>query len=101
MAQAHLIWSKQNGIFICRTGNIANAALDYYVDRGTVYAKDKQPLLATVDKSARRFLVAKNVRFIEGCIPPLLLITQRWCRSQPANIQRVNYAWKEHHAGIS
>ena len=34
--------------------NIANAALDYYIDRGTVYANSLQdkPLLAAMDKSA-------------------------------------------------
>jgi len=37
--------------------NVANAALDYYIDKGTVYAQSLQdkPLLAAMEKNAKNF----------------------------------------------
>ena len=37
--------------------NIANAALDYYIDKGKVYSNSLQdkPLLAAMDKGAKNF----------------------------------------------
>ena len=38
--------------------NIANAALDYYIDKGNVYSQslaDKQPLLQAMDSAAKTF----------------------------------------------
>ena len=88
--------------------NIANAALDYYIDRGTVYANSLQdkPLLAAMDKSAKTFPGGKeNVSMaVKGTYTTTVsgyTHNDTVSYANPANIQRVNYAWKEHHAGIS
>jgi hypothetical protein len=88
--------------------NIANAALDYYIDRGTVYANSLQdkPLLAAMDKSAKTFPGGKeNVSMaVKGVYTSTVAgytHNDTVSYANPANIQRVNYPWKEHHTGIS
>ncbi len=88
--------------------NIANAALDYYIDRGTVYENSKQdkPLLKALDSKAVEFpggkgavsLAVKGV-YTTGVAGYTHNSTVSY--SNPANIERVNYNWKEHHSGIS
>ena len=88
--------------------NIANASLDYYLDRGTVYSQTLQdkPLLAAMDKKAKTFPGGKGnisaaVKGVYTTTAAGYTHTDTVSYSTPANIQRVNYAWKEHHAGIS
>ena len=88
--------------------NIANAALDYYIDKGKVYANSLQdkPLLSAMDKGAKTFpggkenvsLAVKGV-YTTGVAGYTHNDTVSY--SNPANINRVNYPWKEHHSGIS
>lgn len=88
--------------------NIANAALDYYIDKGKVYANSLQdkPLLAAMDKGAKTFpggkenvsLAVKGV-YTTGVAGYTHNDTVSY--ANPANINRVNYPWKEHHSGIS
>ena len=88
--------------------NIANAALDYYIDKGKVYANSLQdkPLLAAMDKSAKTFPGGKeNVSLaVKGVYTSTVAgytHNDTVSYANPANIERVNYPWKEHHTGIS
>jgi len=88
--------------------NIANAALDYYIDKGKVYANTLQdkPLLAAMDKSAKTFPGGKeNVSLaVKGAYTSTVAgytHNDTVSYANPANIERVNYPWKEHHTGIS
>tara|TARA_B000000609_G_scaffold18874_1_gene11659 strand:+ start:6121 stop:7173 length:1053 start_codon:yes stop_codon:yes gene_type:complete len=88
--------------------NIANAALDYYIDKGTVYANSLQdkPLLAAMDKTAKTFPGGKeNVSLaVKGVYTSTVAgytHNDTVSYANPANIERVNYPWKEHHTGIS
>ena len=88
--------------------NISRAALDYFIDRGTVYSQTLQdkPLLAAMDKKAKTFPGGKGN--ISAAVKGVYTTTAAGYThdgtvsyATPANIQRVNYAWKEHHAGIT
>tara|TARA_Y100000992_G_C21273037_1_gene498083 strand:- start:2632 stop:3684 length:1053 start_codon:yes stop_codon:yes gene_type:complete len=88
--------------------NIANAALDYYIDKGKVYANSLQdkPLLAAMDKGSKTFPGGKeNVSLaVKGTYTTTVAgytHNDTVSYANPANINRVNYAWKEHHSGIS
>lgn len=88
--------------------NIANAALDYYIDKGKVYANSLQdkPLLAAMDKSAKTFPGGKEnvslaVKGVYSTTVAGYTHNDTVSYANPANINRVNYAWKEHHSGIS
>ena len=88
--------------------NIANAALDYYIDKGTVYSQTlaDKPLLNMIDKKAANFPGGKeNVSLaVKGVYSTTVAgYTHNDTVSyvNPANIQRVNYPWREHHSGIS
>tara|TARA_R100001463_G_scaffold19946_3_gene48865 strand:+ start:2331 stop:3386 length:1056 start_codon:yes stop_codon:yes gene_type:complete len=87
---------------------ISRAALDYFIDRGTVYSQTLQdkPLLAAMDKKAKTFPGGKGN--ISAAVKGVYTTTAAGYThdgtvsyATPANIQRVNYAWKEHHAGIT
>jgi len=88
--------------------NIANAALDYYIDKGKVYANSLQdkPLLAAMDKSAKTFPGGKEnfslaVKGVYSTTVAGYTHNDTVSYANPANINRVNYPWKEHHSGIS
>lgn len=88
--------------------NIANAALDYYIDKGTVHAQTlaDKPLLAKMESGAASFPGGKeNVSLaVKGAYSSSVAgYTHNDTVSyvNPANILRVNYPWKEHHTGIS
>ena len=88
--------------------NVANAALDYYIDKGTVYAQSLQdkPLLAAMEKNAKKFPGGKGdvSLAVKGAYTTTVegyKATDTVTYANPANIQRVNYTWREHHAGIS
>lgn len=92
--------------------NVANAALDYYIDRGTIYSQSIQdkPLLAAMDKSAKTFpggkgnvdLAVKGDYGVSGTAHVMgYTATDSVTYVNPINIKRVNYTWREHHTGIS
>lgn len=88
--------------------NIANAALDYYIDKGNVYAQSLQdkPLLKAMDSSAKTFPGGKGELSVavKGTYTTSVsgyTHNDTVTYANPANIKRANYAWKEHHAGIS
>ncbi len=88
--------------------NVANAALDFYIDKGTVYANSLQdkPLLAQMEKSSKTFPGGKGdvSLAVKGAYTTTVAGytgTDAVTYANPANIERVNYTWAEHHAGIS
>ena len=88
--------------------NIANAALDYYIDKGNVYAQSLQdkPLLKAMDSAAKTFPGGKGELSVavKGTYTTTVsgyTHNDTVTYANPANIKRANYAWKEHHAGIS
>ena len=88
--------------------NVANAALDYYIDRGTVYSQTLQdkPLLAAMDKNAKTFPGGKGkvdlaVKGVYTTTVAGYTGTDTVSYANPINIKRANYTWREHHAGIS
>ena len=88
--------------------NVANAALDYYVNKGKVFSQTLQdkPLLAAMEKTAKTMPGGKgNVSLaVKGVYTSGVagyVATDTVTYANPANIQSVNYPWKEHHTGIS
>ena len=88
--------------------NVANAALDYYVDKGKIQSSliEDKPLLAAMDKNSKTMPGGKgNVSLaVKGVYTSGVAgygATDTVTYANPANIQRVNYPWKEHHTGIS
>jgi hypothetical protein len=88
--------------------NIANAALDYYIDRGKVYSQSlaDKPLLAAMDGKAKTFPGGKGELSVavKGDYTTTVAgytHNDTVAYANPANIKRATYAWKEHHAGIS
>ena len=88
--------------------NIANAALDYYIDQGNVYANTlaDKPLLNLMDGKAKTFPGGKSdlsvaVKGVYTTQVAGYTHNDTVAYANPANIQRANYAWKEHHSGIS
>lgn len=88
--------------------NIANASLDYYIDKGNVHSQTlaDKPLLKMLDGKAKSFPGGKadlSVAVKGAYTTTVAGYTHNDTVSyaNPANIQRANYAWKEHHAGIS
>lgn len=88
--------------------NIANAALDYYIDQGNVYSNTlaDKPLLNLMDGKAKTFPGGKEnlsvaVKGVYTTQVAGYTHNDNVAYANPANIQRANYAWKEHHSGIS
>ena len=88
--------------------NIANAALDYYIDKGNVYAQTIQdkPLLASLDGKSKTFPGGKGQ--VSVAVKGQYTTTvagythnDTVTYANPANIKRANFTWREHHAGIS
>lgn len=89
-------------------GNITNAALDWYEDKGNVNLQSiqKKPLLAAMDAKSKTFPGGKgNVSLaVKGDYASTL---QGYSTDDtvnyvnPAKVKRVNYPWKEHHIGIT
>lgn len=92
--------------------NIANAALDYYLDKGDTFQQSIQqrPLVAAMESKAKTFpggkgLISLAVQFAFGAggvNDTLRGYTQNDTVQfyNPANIRRANYPWREHHIGI-
>ena len=88
--------------------NIANAALDYYIDKGNVYTQSlaDKPLLKSLDAKAKTFPGGKGELSVavKGDYTTTVAgytHNDTVAYANPANIKRAAYAWKEHHSGIS
>src|SRR5215831_11178685 len=93
--------------------NIANSALDYYYNRGDTFKQSIQakPLLRLCEGSAKSFpggkgnisLAVKGAYGAAGVNDKVVGYTHNDTVSfyTPANIQRVNYPWREHHLGLT
>ena len=88
--------------------NIANAALDFYIDKGDVLSQTIQnkPLLKAMDSKNKTFPGGKgDVNLaVKGAYTTTVAgytHNDTVAYANPANIVRANYTWREHHAGIS
>lgn len=87
--------------------NIANAALDYYISKGSVFSSTIQdkPLLAALDAKAKTFPGGKGQVSVgvKGQYDSSLggfTHNDTVNYVNPAKIKRANFTWKEHHIGI-
>jgi hypothetical protein len=87
--------------------NIANAALDYYINRGEVINSllEDKPLLQAMERASKTFPGGKGEisAAVKGSYSSTVSGYNPYDQVDyvnPANIKRVSYAWKEHHAGI-
>jgi hypothetical protein len=88
--------------------NISNAALDWYINKGNVMSQSIQdkPLFNAMDKAAKTFpggkgnvdLAVKGV-YTTGVAGYEAADTVAY--TNPHNIKRAVYTWKEHHAGLA
>ena len=93
--------------------NISNAALDYYLNKGETFKQSIQarPLLAMLEAGAKTFpggkgnisLAVKGAFGAGGVNDSVTGYTHNDAVNfyTPANIQRVNFPWKEHHIGLT
>src|SRR4030095_373151 len=93
--------------------NIANASLDFYMNKGDTFKQSIQakPLLRLAEGSAKSFpggkgnisLAVKGVYGAGGVNDHVVGYTHNDTVAfyTPANIKRVNYPWREHHIGIT
>lgn len=93
--------------------NIANAALDYYFEKGTVFSNtiQQKPMLAMFERKAKTFPGGKGnisigVKGSYGAAGVNDSVKGYTHNDQvvfytPANIKRANYAWREHHIGLT
>ncbi len=91
-----------------KLSSIANAALDYYLQKGEVISQtlEDKPLLRMMDAKAKTFPGGKgNVSLaVKGTYTTTLAgytHSDQVSYVEPDNLLRVNYPWKEHHAGIT
>ena len=93
--------------------NIANASLDFYLNKGDTFKQSIQakPLLRLMEGSAKSFpggkgnisLAVKGTYGAGGVNDHVVGYTHNDSVSfyTPANIQRCNYPWREHHIGLT
>ena len=88
--------------------NISYAALDFYINRGDVMSQSIQdkPLFAAMDKAAKTFPGGKGgvdlaVKGVYTTTVAGYNAADTVTYTNPANIKRANYTWKEHHAGLA
>lgn len=93
--------------------NIANAALDYYMERDTVFQQtiQKKPMLAWMDKNSDTFpggkgaisFAVKGAYGAGGSNDTLKGYTHddTVVFFTPANIKRTSFTWREHHIGLT
>jgi hypothetical protein len=93
--------------------NIANAALDFYYNKGDTFKQSIQakPLLRLMESSAKSFpggkgnisLAVKGDYGAGGVNDHVVGYTHNDTVNfyTPANIKRVNYPWREHHIGLT
>lgn len=92
---------------------IANAALDFYLNKDTAYAQTIQsrPLLGAMESGAKSFpggkgkiSVAVKAAYGAGGVNDSLAgytADDTVTFFNPSNLTRMNYDWREHHIGIS
>lgn len=88
--------------------NIANSALDFYMDRGTVYAQNIQnkPMLQAFDRAAGSFpggkgTVSLAVKSGQGGLTLTGYTHDDVVNyGNPANTKRLNFPWREHFIGM-
>lgn len=93
--------------------NIANASLDYYLNRGDTFKQSIQakPLLSAMEALNKTFpggkgnisLAIKGIFGAAGVNDGVVGYTHNDTVNfyTPANISRVNYPWREHHIGLT
>ena len=93
--------------------NIANAALDFYLNKGKEFQQHIQnkPLLEMMERKGKTFpggkgnisLAVKGVYGSGGVNDYVAGYTHNDAVNfyTPANIQRVNFPWREHHIGLT
>src|SRR4029078_3514333 len=93
--------------------NIANAALDFYYNKGDTFkqAIQAKPMLKWAESSAKSFpggkgnisLAVRGYYGAGGVNDHIVGYTHNDTVSfyTPANIKRVNYPWREHHIGLT
>jgi hypothetical protein len=93
--------------------NIANASLDYFLNKGDTFKQTLQnkPLLSFMEKGAKSFpggkgdisLAIKGVYGAGGTNDGVAGFTHNDTVNfyTPANIDRVKYPWREHHIGLT
>lgn len=93
--------------------NIAGAALDYYLNRGKEFQQsiEQKPLLEAMERKAKTFpggkgnisLAVKGAFGAGGVNDSVAGYTHNDAVNfyTPANIQRINFPWKEHHIGLT
>jgi len=93
--------------------NIANGALDFYLNKGTAYqqAIQQRPLLRAIEAGAKSFpggkgnisLAVQGQYGAGGVNDSLVGYTgdDTVAFFNPTNLARLNYTWREHHIGIS
>jgi len=94
-------------------GNIANASLDFYYNKGDTFKQSIQskPLLRFMESGAKSFpggkgnisLAVKGDYGAGGVNDHVVGYTHNDTVGfyTPANIKRVNYPWREHHIGLT
>lgn len=88
--------------------NIANSALDFYMDRGTVHAQNIQnkPMLQAFDRAAGSFpggkgTVSLAVKSGQGGLALTGYTHDDLVNyGNPANTKRLNFPWREHFIGM-
>lgn len=88
--------------------NIANSALDFYMDKGTVYAQNIQnkPMLKAFDSAAGTFPGGKGsvslaVKSGQGGLTLTGYTHDDVVNyGNPANTKRINFSWREHFIGM-
>lgn len=93
--------------------NIANSALDYYLNKGNTFKQSIQnkPLLELLDRKSKTFpggkgnisLAIKGAFGAGGVNDYVAGYTHNDTVNfyTPANVQRVNFPWREHHIGLT
>ncbi len=87
--------------------NIANASLDFYLNRGDVLSQviQDKPLFSAMDKASKSFPGGKGHvdLAVKGVYETTLAgytATEQVDYDNPDHIKRAKYAWREHHIGI-
>lgn len=88
--------------------NISNAALDWYINKGDVMSQSimDKPLFSAMDKSSKTFPGGKGQvdLAVKGNYTTSVMgyeAEDTVSYTNPHNILRAKYSWKEHHAGLA
>lgn len=98
---------------VAELANIANAALDYYLNKGTAFQQtlEARPLVKVMEAGKKNFpggkgdisIAVQGVFGAGGVDDSLVGYTHDDTVAfyTPANIERANYTWREQHIGLS